>query len=50
MGETSALAALLGGIFLVLTGIGSWRTMVACFVGAFLSATLLNLGSRLFWS
>jgi Na+-transporting NADH:ubiquinone oxidoreductase subunit B len=45
MGETSALAALLGGIFLVVTGIGSWRTMVACFLGAFLSATLLYWGA-----
>ena len=48
MGETSTIAAILGGIFLVLTGIGSWRTMVACFVGAFLSATLLNWGAGYF--
>ena len=41
-------AAILGGIFLVLTGIGSWRTMVGCFVGAFLSATLLNWGAGYF--
>ncbi len=48
MGETSTLAAILGGIFLVVTGIGSWRTMVACFLGAFLTATLLNFSASFF--
>jgi Na+-transporting NADH:ubiquinone oxidoreductase subunit B len=33
MGETSALACLLGAVVLVLTGVGSWRTMVAVALG-----------------
>jgi len=33
MGETSTLAALIGAVILVLTGVGSWRTMVACVIG-----------------
>lgn len=33
MGETSTLAALLGAIYLIATGIGSWRIIVACFIG-----------------
>lgn len=33
MGETSALACLLGAVVLVATGVGSWRTMVAVALG-----------------
>lgn len=33
MGETSTLAALLGAIYLIATGIGSWRIIAACFIG-----------------
>ena len=32
-GETSTLCILLGGLFLLLTGIASWRTMLSVFVG-----------------
>ncbi|MBX2796619.1 MAG: NADH:ubiquinone reductase (Na(+)-transporting) subunit B [Myxococcales bacterium] len=43
MGEVSAVGALLGGLFLVMAGIASWRTMVSCVVGLFAMAALLNL-------
>lgn len=43
MGETSALACLLGAGILVATQIGSWRTMVGVVVGTLASAVLLNL-------
>lgn len=42
MGETSALACLLGAIALIVTKIGSWRTMLGVTVGTFLAASLLN--------
>jgi len=42
MGETSAIAALLGGIFLIIVGIASWRTMLGCVVGLLATAALLN--------
>jgi Na+-transporting NADH:ubiquinone oxidoreductase subunit B len=42
IGETSTLACLAGAVFLVYTGIASWRIIVACFVGLFLSAELFN--------
>ncbi|TWT39532.1 NADH:ubiquinone reductase (Na(+)-transporting) subunit B [Blastopirellula retiformator] len=34
MGETSALACLLGAAFLILTGVGSWKIMAATVLGA----------------
>ncbi len=42
MGETSTLACLLGAIFLVLTGVGSWRIMVGVLIGAMGLAVVLN--------
>ncbi len=42
MGETSALACLLGALFLVVTRIGSWRTMAGVALGTFLMAWLLT--------
>ncbi len=45
LGETSTLACLLGALFLIWTGIGSWRTMVAMGLGAYLTALLFQLGS-----
>lgn len=33
MGETSTLAVLLGAVYLIATGIGSWRIILACFIG-----------------
>lgn len=43
IGETSTLAILIGAIFLLWTGIGSWRIMVSVFVGGYLMALLLNI-------
>ncbi len=42
MGETSALAALIGAGILVLTGVGSWRTMLGVAAGTFAMSILLN--------
>lgn len=42
IGETSTLACLLGALFLIYTGIASWRIIVACFLGLFLTAELFN--------
>ena len=43
MGETSALACLVGAVLLVGTGIGSWRIMVSVLVGTLTTAWLLNM-------
>ncbi len=45
MGETSVLACLLGALFLIWTGVGAWRTMVGLGLGAFITATLFQLGA-----
>lgn len=46
MGETSTLACLIGAAILIATGIGSWRIMAGCVVGALgLSGLLYSLGS-----
>ncbi len=46
MGETSALACLIGALVLIVTGIGSWRIMAGVALGTVLMASLLNaLGS-----
>ena len=46
MGETSALACLLGAMVLIITGIGSWRTMLGVTLGTFAMSLLFNaLGS-----
>ena len=46
MGETSALACLLGAVVLVVSGVGSWRIMVSVTVGTVAMAWTLNtLGS-----
>ncbi len=42
MGETSTLACLLGAVFLIVTGIGSWRIMAGVLVGAVGLATILH--------
>ncbi|MDA8018265.1 MAG: NADH:ubiquinone reductase (Na(+)-transporting) subunit B [Thermoanaerobaculia bacterium] len=47
MGETSALACLLGAVVLLLTRVASWRIMVAVTAGSFLTSALLNaIGSE----
>lgn len=43
MGETSALACLLGAILLIWTGIGSWRTMAGVVLGTIATANFLNV-------
>jgi Na+-transporting NADH:ubiquinone oxidoreductase subunit B len=42
MGETSALAALLGAGILIFTQVGSWRTMFGVLAGTVAMASLLN--------
>ena len=42
MGETSALACLIGAVILVLAGVGSWRIMVAMLVGGVGCAALFS--------
>ena len=41
-GETSALACILGGIFLMYTGIASWRIIAGVFVGMVATVLLFN--------
>ena len=43
MGETSALACLIGAVILIWTGIGSWRTMSGVFIGTIAMAGFLNV-------
>lgn len=43
IGETSTLAILLGGIFLLITGVGSWRIMLSFFAGGIFMSYILNL-------
>lgn len=46
IGETSVFACLLGAIYLIYTGVGSWRTMVAMGLGAYLTALIFELCSK----
>ena len=47
MGETSTLACLIGAAILILTGVGSWRTMFGVTLGTFAMAATLNaIGSE----
>lgn len=48
MGETSVFACLLGALFLIYTGIGSWKTMLGMVIGAFLTACCFEYGSHYF--
>lgn len=43
MGETSALACLIGAGLLIQTGVGSWRTMLGTAIGTIVMASFLNL-------
>jgi len=45
IGETSGLMIIFGALFLIWTGVGSWRTMVAMGLGAFIMASLFQFGS-----
>ena len=46
MGETSTLACLFGAAILIAVGIGSWRIMAGCVVGALGLGTLLWMSSN----
>ncbi len=43
IGETSAVAILLGAAFLLITGVGSWRIMLSVFMGGALMGLTFNL-------
>ncbi len=43
IGETSTLAILIGAVILIYTGIGSWKVMLSCVLGALGTGLLLNL-------
>ncbi|MDG1262733.1 MAG: NADH:ubiquinone reductase (Na(+)-transporting) subunit B [Flavobacteriales bacterium] len=43
IGETSALAILLGGAILLFTGIGSWRIMLSFLIGGLAMGAIFNL-------
>lgn len=43
MGETSALACLIGAVILIVSGIGSWRIMLSVFLGMAGLSLLFNL-------
>jgi Na+-transporting NADH:ubiquinone oxidoreductase subunit B len=42
MGETSALACLIGAVILIATGVGSWRIMAGCALGTIAMALTFN--------
>lgn len=42
IGETSTLLCLLGGVFLMFTGVASWRIILSAFVGGFIMTTIFN--------
>jgi len=47
LGETSTLACLIGGVFLVYTRIANWRLIAGCIIGTVAMSTVLNLiGSK----
>jgi len=43
IGESSVPAILIGAVFLILTGVGSWRIMLSVLIGALATAGVLNL-------
>jgi hypothetical protein len=45
VGETSALAALIGGLYLVIRGVADWRQPLACLVVVFLFAWVSNIAA-----
>lgn len=51
IGETSAIFALVGAIILIATGVGSWRIIVGCVIGALLMGGIFNaIGYNAFMS
>ncbi len=47
LGETSTLACILGALFLIYTGIASWRTILGMALGAFVTALVFEWGAKL---
>jgi len=43
LGETSTLAISLGALFLIITGVASWRIMAGVFIGMLLTSELFNV-------
>jgi len=43
IGETSALAILIGAMMLIITGIASWRVMLSSIIGGYVMGMLFNL-------
>ena len=43
MGEVSTFAILLGAIMLIMTGVGSWKTMLSVFLGGAVAVLIVNL-------
>lgn len=43
IGEVSTFAILLGAILLIMTGVGSWKTMLSVFLGGAVAVVLVNL-------
>lgn len=43
IGETSTLAILLGGLFLIVTGVASWKIVVSVFGGGAVMSLILNI-------
>ena len=43
VGEVSTLAILLGAVLLIVTGVGSWKTMLSVFFGGLFTVALLNV-------
>lgn len=43
MGEVSTFAILLGAILLIMTGVGSWKTMLSVFLGGAVAVVITNL-------
>src|ERR1700722_1751452 len=48
IGETSVFACLIGALYLIFMGVGSWRTMVAMGLGAYVTAFLFEFFSKHF--
>lgn len=46
MGEVSTLAILLGAAILVIAGVGSWRIMLSCTIGALVAGTAMWAGAK----
>lgn len=46
IGEVSTLAILIGAILLIITGVGSWKTMLSVFIGGIISILTVNIFAK----